>query len=123
MFSVIPQERVQQRTVKQFVCIVVLQIKEQLVEVPRVVPQERNSERVVEQVLLPATSSADVGENKQFTACDQRQPTFESQSNVSRVGTSCTVPGIVGEPDHSAIESHTAACKNVCHGDTWSVCV
>ena len=47
---IIPQERVQQRTVEQVIDVRVPQVVEQVVEVVKIIPQERIQQRTVEQI-------------------------------------------------------------------------
>ena len=49
--KIIPQERVQQRTVEQIVDVPVPQVVEEIVEVAKIIPQERVQQRTVEQVI------------------------------------------------------------------------
>ena len=49
--QIMPQERVQNRTVEQVVDVPVTQIQEEIVEVIQLAPQERISDRMVEQIV------------------------------------------------------------------------
>ena len=47
----IPQERVQQRTVEQIVHIPVPQVVEEIAEVVQIIPQERVSKRIIDRIV------------------------------------------------------------------------